>query len=140
VRITDRKKEILVTSGGKNVAPQPIEQRLRQQRFITEAVLVGDRRHFPAALLLPNAAALASHWGVTVDEARARMGDADTRALLQADVDAVNTDLAQFERVKKFVVFSEELTINNGMLTPTMKVKRRVFEDKYRREIDEMYL
>jgi long-chain acyl-CoA synthetase len=140
LRITDRKKEILVTSGGKKVAPQPIEQRLRQQPFVTEAVLVGDRRHFPAALLQPNFAALAAHWGVSVAEARARLDTPELKALMQAAVDAANQGLAQFERVKKFVLFADDLTIANGMLTPTMKVKRRVFEEKYRKDIDGMYV
>ncbi|ODS56163.1 MAG: hypothetical protein ABS36_07050 [Acidobacteria bacterium SCN 69-37] len=139
LRITDRKKELIVTSGGKNVAPQPIEQRLRQQPFVAEAVLVGDRRHFPAALLLPDVQALASHWGVPVAQARARVHDPDARALLQAAVDTVNHDLAQFERIKKFVLFTEDLTIANGLLTPTMKVKRRIFEERYRAEIEGMY-
>jgi long-chain acyl-CoA synthetase len=139
LRITDRKKEVIVTSGGKKVAPQPIEQRLRQQPFVAEAVLVGDRRHFPAALLLPDFAALAARWGVTVADARARVSTPETHALLQAAVDAANEGLAQFERVKKFVPFTEELTIANGMLTPTLKVKRRVFEERYRKEIDGMY-
>jgi long-chain acyl-CoA synthetase len=137
--ITDRKKELIVTSGGKKVAPQPIEQRLRQQPFVTEAVLVGDRRHFPAALLLPDVAALAATWGVTAAEARARIDSPEARALLQAALDAVNQDLAQFERVKKFAVFAEELTQANGMLTPTLKIKRRDFEERYRSEIDAMY-
>lgn len=139
LRITDRKKEILVTSGGKKVAPQPIEQRLRQQPFVAEAVLVGDRRHFPAALLQPNIQALAAHWGVSAEQARTRIGTPELRSLMQAAVDAANEGLAQFERVKKFVLFTEDLTIANGMLTPTMKVKRRVFEDRYRAEIDGMY-
>jgi long-chain acyl-CoA synthetase len=139
LRITDRKKEVIVTSGGKKVAPQPIEQRLRQQPFVAEAVLVGDRRHFPAALLLPDFAALAARWGVTVADARARVSTPETHALLQAAFDAANEGLAQFERVKKFVPFTEELTIANGMLTPTLKVKRRVFEERYREEIDGMY-
>jgi long-chain acyl-CoA synthetase len=106
---------------------------------VAEAVLVGDRRHFPAALLQPNFAALSAHWGVSVAEARARLGTPELTALMQAAVDAANQGLAQFERVKKFVLFAEELTIANGMLTPTMKVKRRVFEEKYRKDIDGMY-
>jgi len=139
LRLTDRKKEILVTSGGKKVAPQPIEQRLRQQSVVAEAVLVGDRRHFPAALLLPDFGALAAGLGCSVEQARARLDSPEAQALLQAAVDAANRDLAQFERVKKFALFSEELTMANGMLTPTLKVKRRVFEERYRREIEEMY-
>lgn len=139
LRLTDRKKELLVTSGGKNVAPQPIEQRLRQHVFVAEAILVGDRRHFPAALLQPDIGALASHWGISTEQARERLHLPDTLALFQAAVDRANEDLAQYERVKKFVLFTEELTIASGLLTPTMKVKRRVFEERYRVEIERMY-
>ena len=74
-----------------------------------------------------------------IAQARARVHDPDARALLQAAVDTVNHDLAQFERIKKFVLFTEDLTIANGLLTPTMKVKRRVFEGRYRAEIEGMY-
>ncbi len=139
LRITDRKKEMLVTSGGKKVAPQPIEQRLRQQAVVAEAVLVGDRRHFPAALLLPDFAVLAVRLGCTVEQARVRLDSPEAQALLQAAVDTANQGLAQFERVKKFALFLEELTMANGMLTPTLKVKRRVFEERYSREIEEIY-
>lgn len=139
VRITDRKKELLVTSGGKKIAPQPIEQRLRQQRFIAEAVLIGDRRHFPAAVVMPDFAALARHWDVTPLEARERLATPIAQPLFQAGIDAVNKDLAQFERVKKFVVIPEELTMASGLLTPTMKVKRRLFEERYSQEIESMY-
>ncbi len=139
LRITDRKKEFIATSGGKKIAPQPIEQRLRQHRFVAEAVLVGDRRHFVGVLILPDFVALASVLGVSADEARRRLSSPDTRALIQGAVDDVNKDLAQFERVKKFVLIGEELSMANGMLTPTLKVKRRVFEERYRAEIDAMY-
>jgi long-chain acyl-CoA synthetase len=139
LRITDRKKEFIATSGGKKIAPQPIEQRLRQHRLVAEAVLVGDRRHFVGALILPDFVALGSLWGVSADEARRRLSSPETQALIQGAIDEANKDLAQFERVKKFVLLAEELTMANGMLTPTLKVKRRVFEDKYRSEIDAMY-
>lgn len=139
LRLTDRKKDLIVTSGGKKIAPQPIEQRLRRHRLVAEAVLVGDRRHFPAALVVPDVAAVALYWGVTPDEARARLDTEDLEALFQPAIDMANQDLAQFERIKKFAVISDELTVAGGVLTPTLKVKRRVFDERYRAQIDALY-
>jgi long-chain acyl-CoA synthetase len=139
LRITDRKKEVIVTSGGKKIAPQPLEQKLRSHTLVSEAVLVGDRRHFPAALLVPNLPVLAAALGVPVDEARRRLGTADVHARFQQVIDTINRDLAQFERIKKFELVSDDWTIADGMLTPTLKVKRRVVEERYRDLIDRMY-
>ncbi len=114
LRITDRKKELLVTSGGKKIAPQPIEAALRAQSLVAEAVLVGDRRHFPAALIVPNLTALAARVGVQcpADEPgrRALLGRADVQSLYAHVVDHVNATLAQFERIKKFHLLPRELT------------------------------
>jgi long-chain acyl-CoA synthetase len=139
LRITDRKKEVLVTSGGKKIAPQPIEQRLRAHPIVAEAIMIGDRRHFPAALLIPDFAALASALRQDAAVARERLTSPEVRALFQAVIDQVNRDLAQFERIKKFGFVADELTIANGALTPTLKVKRRVIEARYRSLIDELY-
>jgi long-chain acyl-CoA synthetase len=143
LKITDRKKELLVTSGGKKIAPQPIEAALRAQSLVAEAVLVGDRRHFPAALIVPNLTALAARLGVQCpqDEAgrRALLGRADVQSLYGHAVDHVNATLAQFERIKKFHLLPREFTQEAGDLTPTLKVKRAVVEAKYRAEIEAMY-
>jgi long-chain acyl-CoA synthetase len=139
LRITDRKKEVLVTSGGKKIAPQPIEQKLRAHPIVAEAIMIGDRRHFPAALLIPDFAALASALRQDTAVLPERLTSPDVRALFQAVVDQVNRDLAQFERIKKFEFVVDELTIANGALTPTLKVKRRVIEERYRSLIDELY-
>jgi long-chain acyl-CoA synthetase len=139
LRITDRKKELLVTSGGKKIAPQPIEQRLRAHSLVAEAIMVGDRRHFPAALLLPDFAALGTLLGIEADAVRTQLDSSAVRALYQSVVDEVNRSLAQFERVKKFELVAEELTIANGALTPTLKVKRRVIEERFRDAIEAMY-
>lgn len=144
LRITDRKKEILVTSGGKKIAPQPIENALRADPLVAEAVVVGDARHFPAALLVPDVAALAARLGVPRpgEEAalRALLDRPDVRSLFDAVVERVNAPLAQFERLKKFHLLSRELTLSAGELTPTLKVKRRVIELRYAREIETLYL
>jgi len=143
LKITDRKKELLCTSGGKKIAPQPIESALRSHALISEAVLVGDNRHFLAALVVPDFAALWATLGVPrpsdAKAARALLDRADVRALYTEAVEAVNARLAQFERIKKFHLLSQELTQEAGELTPTLKVKRRVIEAKYRAEIDALY-
>ena len=141
--ITDRKKELLVTSGGKKVAPQPIEGALRAHRLIAEVVLLGEGRHFPAALVVPDVTALAQEIGADAAaigrELGAVLARPDVHAHFAAAIDAVNAGLAQFERIKKFTLLDREFTIADGELTPTLKVKRRVIEQKYRRVIDEMY-
>jgi long-chain acyl-CoA synthetase len=141
--ITDRKKELLVTSGGKKVAPQPIEGALRAHRLIAEVVLLGEGRHFPAALVVPDVAALAQEIGADAAAVGRELGAVlarpDVHAHFAAAIDAVNAGLAQFERIKKFTLLDREFTIAAGELTPTLKVKRRVIEEKYRRVIDEMY-
>ncbi len=139
LRITDRKKEILVTSGGKKIAPQPIEQRLRADVLVAEAVLVGDRRHFPAVLLVPDFGALGAALGLAPGEVRERLQAPAVRVLFQQVVDRVNLDLAQFERVKKFTLIAADVSMGSGLLTPTLKVKRRVFEERFRREIEALY-
>jgi long-chain acyl-CoA synthetase len=143
LHITDRKKEILVTSGGKKVAPQPIEASLRGQGVISDALVIGDRQRFAAALILPRWAALAAACGLPAPgNAAARealAADPAARALIQAAVDAVNAPLAQFEKLKAFAVIVEDFSVAGGELTPTMKVKRRVIEARYKDKISRIY-
>lgn len=143
LRITDRKKELLVTSGGKKIAPQPIEGQLRAHALIAEAVIVGDKRNFPAALIAPDFAALAAHLGLPRPEGEAAasvlVGQAEVRKVYASIIETLNLTLAQFERIKKFTLLSRELTLEAGELTPTLKVKRRVIEQRYREQIDAMY-
>ncbi|HEX5215621.1 MAG TPA: long-chain fatty acid--CoA ligase [Vicinamibacterales bacterium] len=139
LRITDRKKEVIVTSGGKKIAPAPIEARLREHPLVSEAVVIGEQRNFPAALLVPDLAALAAKLGVDTAAASARVGADDVRALFQQSVEMANAGLAQFEKIKKFVVLPEEFSMKTGELTPTLKVKRKVVDQKYREQIEAMY-
>ncbi len=143
LKITDRKKEFIVTSGGKKVAPQPIESALRASPFIQEAVLVGTDRKFPAALLVADLRALAARLGAprpaTPSEAQALVDRADAQALFGEAVEAVNAPLAQFERIKKFAVLPREFTLEAGELTPTLKVKRRVIDERYKDVIARLY-
>ncbi|HVB40005.1 MAG TPA: long-chain fatty acid--CoA ligase [Terriglobales bacterium] len=136
--ITDRKKDLIKTSGGKFIAPQPIEAQLKASLYVAEAVVVGDGRHFAAVLLVPNWNALAQR-GLDCGDRDAACGRADVRAVFQAEVDRVNAGLARFETLKKFVLLAGEFTVAAGELTPTIKVRRRAVEARYRPAIDALY-
>jgi long-chain acyl-CoA synthetase len=140
--ITDRKKDILVTSGGKNIAPQPIENRLKTNPFITEIVMVANRRNFPTALVVPNFDFL-EKWARTAGLAYADRAElvrkAEVREHVKREIDRLSEDLAPFEKIKKVAVLPREFTIEAGELTPTLKVKRKVVEQKYKELIDGMY-
>ena len=142
LRITDRKKDLLVTSGGKKVAPQPIEAVLRRSPLIAEAVLLGDRRRFVSALIVPDFAALERRLkdlGLPPAPRDELIARADVIALYDEIVEALNRELSQFERIKKIRLLPREFTIESGELTPTMKVKRKSVEENWRTAIDEVY-
>ena len=142
LKITDRKKDIIVTAGGKNIAPQPIEGRLKTNAYIAEIVIVGNKRKFPSALVVPDFDKLMA-W------CRAESVPADTRdnmashpkvmELILAQIEDLSGGFAKYERIKKITILAKEFTIESGELTPTMKVKRRVIESRYKHLIDEMY-
>jgi len=139
--ITDRKKDILVTSGGKNIAPQPIENRIKTNPFFAEVVMIGNRRNFPAALVVPNFDTLekwARGQGITGSR-EDLVKRPEVVAQYERLVNDLTPDLAQFEKIKKITLIAREFTIEAGELTPTLKVKRRVVEEKYRDLIDRMY-
>jgi long-chain acyl-CoA synthetase len=143
LRITDRKKELIVTSGGKKIAPQAIEALFKAEPLISEAVVVGEKRHFPAVLLVPDFAALARDLRVSVPstpEAVAQwLAGPDVQARYAGIVDGVNQGLAQFERLKQFRLLPREFTMATGELTPTFKVKRRVINTMYADQISDIY-
>jgi len=142
VVITDRKKDLIVTAGGKNVAPQPIENKLKQSPFIGEAVLFGDRRRFISVLIVPafeKLEAWASGEGISFHDRAELVAAARVRDLYAQELAAVNADLANYEQPKKFVLVARELTVEDGDLTPSLKVKRRVVEQKYKGQIDALY-
>jgi long-chain acyl-CoA synthetase len=137
LRITDRKKDIIVTAGGKNVAPQEIENRLRAHPGISQAVVLGDRRkHLVALVTLDRQAARRA---LGRDAAPPLTRDAGVVALVQAAVDAVNRDLSSYEQVKRFALLEGDFSIDSGELTPTLKVRRRVIEERYRPLVDGLY-
>jgi long-chain acyl-CoA synthetase len=142
LRITDRKKDLLVTSGGKKVAPQPVEAILKRSPLVGEAVLLGDRRRFVSALIVPDFGALERRLkdlGRPPAERDALVHRDDVVALYDEIVEALNRELSQFERIKKFRLLPREFAIDSGELTPTMKVRRKAVEQTWAAAIDEMY-
>ncbi|HKO99133.1 MAG TPA: long-chain fatty acid--CoA ligase [Pyrinomonadaceae bacterium] len=142
LRITDRKKELFKTSGGKYIAPQPIEQMIKGSQFVSQVVLIGNGRRFAAALIVPD-------WERVDAYVQLKGLKPGTRAelcqnpriidLFQRQVASLTTELPQYESVKKVALLEHEMTIDGGELTPTMKVKRRVVDEKYRNVIDALY-
>ena len=140
--ITDRKKDVLVTSGGKKIAPQPIEATLKRNPLVAEAIILGERRKYAAALIVPDFAELERRLKALGRPPAPRaelVKRADVRALYQELVDALNRDLSQFERIKKISLLPAEFTIETGELTPTLKVRRKVVEERWREEIEGLY-
>jgi long-chain acyl-CoA synthetase len=140
--ITDRKKELLKTSGGKLIAPQPIENKLKANVLVAQAALVGDKHKFACVLISPNFAALegwAKGQGIATGDHAALVKDAKVVKAYQEIVDKVNVGLANYESMKRMSVVPEEWTVEDGTLTPSMKLKRRVVEKRYVKEIGEFY-
>jgi len=140
--ITDRKKEILVTAAGKNVAPQPIESALMNDPYIEQACIVGDGRKFISALVVP-AFELLDQWAqsknLVFKDRKEMVKSPEVVALYKLRIDEVNKEFARFEQVKKFALMGHEFTVETGELTPTQKFKRRVIEEKYKDIIDSFY-
>ncbi|HEU4570169.1 MAG TPA: long-chain fatty acid--CoA ligase [Gemmatimonadales bacterium] len=142
LRITDRKKDIIVTAGGKNIAPQPIENMAKQSKFVANAVMLGDKRKFPIMLVVPNfenLQAWATHKGINFTDHRSLIALDQVRAKMERETLKTLRDLAQFEVPKKFLLIERDFTIESGELTPTMKVKRRVVERNYKADIEATY-
>ncbi|MGH7903062.1 MAG: AMP-dependent synthetase/ligase [Candidatus Dormibacteraceae bacterium] len=136
--ITDRKKDLIKTAGGKYVAPQPVESRLEDDRLILRAFLIGDQRPYVTALIVPDWEGLAGQEGITGDPSRL-VGDERVRGLIQARVETVNRGRASFETIKYFTVLPEDFSEESGEVTPTLKVKRRVIVARHADEIEAMY-
>jgi len=140
--ITDRKKDLIKTSGGKFIAPQPIESSLKHNALIAEAVVVGDKRKFPAVLIAPYFPLL-EDWAranqVAFSSRHELVADPKVRTLYQGIVHEINRSLARFETLKKVVIIAEEFSTETGTLTPSMKLRRRVIEEHYRQQIEKMY-
>jgi long-chain acyl-CoA synthetase len=139
IYITGRKKDIIITAGGKNVTPANLENRLKQSRWISQAVVVGDRRPYLVALITldpEEAPAFAEQHGLKVEDLPE---SAELREEIRKEIDEVNARVGRVEQIKKFKVLPHDLSQETGELTPTMKVKRNVVARKYEPEIEALY-
>jgi long-chain acyl-CoA synthetase len=142
LRITDRKKELFKTSGGKYISPQPIEQAIKASRFVNQVVLIGAERKFPAALVVPVWEQLESYCklkGIEFKSHSELCHHPRIIDLIQRQIDGLTPNLAKYEKIKKVALLENEFTIEGGELTPTLKVKRRVIDQKYRDVIEKLY-
>ncbi len=138
--ITDRIKDLIITAGGKNVAPQPIEQQLKQDPLIAEVALIGDRRRFISALIVPDYSELGAQVG---EPTGAEIADLVERQrvlnLFQSLVDKVNEGRPEYEQVRKFALLPRAFSVEAGELTPTLKVRRRVVDEVWKELIEGLY-
>jgi len=141
ITITDRKKDIIITAGGKNVAPQNLENDLKSSKYVSQAVVIGDRRPYVAALITLDPEELPK-WART----QGIEGDLDelsrderVRALIEGVVDAVNAERSRYEQIKRFAILPRDFTMDDGELTPTLKLKRSVVHEHFAAELEELY-
>ena len=142
IRITDRKKDIIVTAGGKNIAPQPIENLIKTNKYVSQAVMIGDRRKYPVLLVVPNYDNLekwAAHKGILWTERAQLLQMPTIQAKMDKEVREQLTGLAKFETPKKIALLEHDFSIESGEMTPTLKVKRRVIDQRYKALIDSLY-
>mgnify|MGYP001766825290 CR=1 FL=1 len=140
--ITDRKKELFVTSGGKNIAPHPIELAITAKPYIDQSCLIGDARKYIAALIVPDFQELqrfAKHNNISTTSNMDLISHEQIKALIQKQVDEVNETLPRYEQIKYYKVLEKPFSIESGELTPTLKLKRRIVFEKYKDEIESMY-
>jgi len=141
LKITGRKKDIIITAGGKNLTPANIENDLKQSRFISQAVMYGDRRPYPVALITLDPEEIlpwAKQEGLPEDMA-ALADEERVKEIVQSELDRANANYAKVEQIKKFTILDHDLSIETGELTPTLKVKRNVIYDRYADLFDSLY-
>ena len=141
--VTGRKKELIVTAGGKNVAPAVLEDRLRAHALVSQCMVVGDQKPFIAALVTIDEEAFpawkASHGKPESASVADLSGDSDLRAEIQGAVDEANKAVSKAEAIKAFTILDDDWTVESGHLTPSLKVKRNVVADTYAKEIEKLY-
>jgi long-chain acyl-CoA synthetase len=143
LKITDRKKDIIINAYGKNIAPQPIEALLKSSPYVGTPVLIGDRRKYLSALIVPNFEKLereAATLGVTATSHEALVADDRVKALIQAELDRFNKNLDRQEKIRRFALLPRDFTIDDDEITPSLKVKRKNIDKKYKNVIDQMYV
>ena len=140
--VTDRKKDLIKTSGGKFIAPQPIENALKANVLVAQAAVIGDKRKYASVIISPHFPLL-EDWaranGVTFNSNQELVHHPKVRELYRGIVEDLNKKLAQFETIKKIIIVPDEFTVAGGEITPTLKLKRRIIETKYKQQIDELY-
>ncbi len=140
--ITDRKKDLIKTSGGKFIAPQPIENMIKRSRYVNQVVVIGDQRKFPAAVIVPRMEALqtyAAQNGIAYRDLAELLKHDRVIELIEREVDRFTGDLSHFEKIKAVLLLEREMTVENGELTPTLKVKRRIITQRNKQLIDRLY-
>jgi long-chain acyl-CoA synthetase len=142
LKITDRKKDIIINAYGKNIAPQPLEALLKSSPYVGTPVLIGDRRKFLVALIVPNFEKLerdAAAMGVTTKSHEELVQDPKVKTLIQNEIDRFNQNLDRQEKIRRFTLLPNDFTIDNDEITPSLKVKRKVIDKRYKDVIDQMY-
>jgi long-chain acyl-CoA synthetase len=142
LKITDRKKDLIVSSGGKNIAPQMIENILSLSPYIERCIIIGDNREYLTALITPDfeqIKAMAENFGINYHNLTELISNEKIVMAIKQDIDRLQKDLAKYERVRRFKLLSEPFSIENGTLTPKLSIKRHVVERKYSDLIDQMY-
>jgi long-chain acyl-CoA synthetase len=142
LRVTDRKKDLIVTAGGKNIAPQPIEGLVKTSKFVLSAVMLGDRRRFPIMLVCPNLPVLtawATAQGIETTDPETLLAKPEVQNKMDREVRTTLRDLASYEVPKKLLLLARDFSTEAGELTPTGKIKRRVVEQRHREAIEALY-
>ncbi len=142
LKITDRKKDLIVTSGGKNVAPQAIENILKEDPFISEVMVYGDGKKFISALIVPNFEILikwAKENGIEFTSNEDLVKNEKVISLYHEIIEKRSTPLARYEKVKKFILLPKEFSMDEGEITPTLKLRRKIITEKYKKELDALY-
>ncbi|MDZ7820961.1 MAG: long-chain fatty acid--CoA ligase [Candidatus Marinimicrobia bacterium] len=142
LKITDRKKNIIVTAAGKNIAPAPIENKMLESKFIEQAVVIGDRRKYPVALIVPNREELenwAQEHAIVYANYFSLLGNQEVNDLFERELDEFQLQLARYEKSKKFLLIGEPFSIENEELTPSLKVRRKKVIEHYQKQIDTLY-
>ena len=135
--ITDRKKDIIITSGGKNIASQPIENKMKLKKYITQFLVVGDRKNYLTGIVGIEKESFKDNFpGLSIKELAS---NPQVKELIRKDIEQVNKELARFETIKDFFIAPEEFSVENGTLTPSMKLKKKIILEKYKNEIDKLY-
>jgi long-chain acyl-CoA synthetase len=143
LQITDRKKSIFVSSGGKNIAPQPVENALSQSRFVDQLLLIGDKRDYCTALIVPDfeyVKEFASQQGLSYPDTKTLLQSDALLKAIERDIEMLQRDFAKFEKVRKFALLDKAFTVEEGEMTPKLSLRRHVIEKKYADKIDQMYM